>query len=93
MLSEFTGAARELSEALFINPYLTDDCARTLSEALEMPTTEQAKRMRALRGVVKRNNSYKWVGDMLADAASTRGQSQTNRTRGGVTNRLSVTPM
>jgi trehalose 6-phosphate synthase len=94
VLSEFAGAARELGEALAINPYLTDDCARILSEALEMPTTEQARRMRALRGVVKRNNSYKWVGDMLADAASVRGESHTNRrVRGRVANPLSATLM
>jgi trehalose 6-phosphate synthase len=94
VLSEFAGAARELNEALPINPYMTDDCAKTLVDALNMPTTEQVKRMRALRAVVKRNNSYKCVGDMLADAASVRGQFQTNRrARGRVASRMSATAM
>jgi trehalose 6-phosphate synthase len=87
VLSEFAGAACELTEALSINPYLTEDCARTLAEALNMSVDEQARRMRALRAVVNRNNSYKWASDILADAAAER-----NRRRQGLRPRRRVAP-
>jgi trehalose 6-phosphate synthase len=87
VLSEFAGAARELSEALLVNPYLLDDCALRLAEGLRMPATEQAARMRALRTVVKGSNSYKWARDILADAAAERRQSRDGlRARRGVSN-------
>jgi trehalose 6-phosphate synthase len=69
ILSEHTGAARELPQALIINPYATDACARTLGEALAMTTEEQRTRMRGLRAVVAQFNAYRWAGEMLADAA------------------------
>jgi trehalose 6-phosphate synthase len=69
ILSELTGAARELLQALIINPYATDACARTLGEALAMTTEEQRTRMRGLRSVVAHFNAYRWAGEMLADAA------------------------
>jgi trehalose 6-phosphate synthase len=82
ILSEFAGAARELSDALSINPYASDDCARTLAEALTMPIEEQARRMRGMRAVVQRSNSYKWAADILADAATMRPRF--GRKRGAV---------
>jgi trehalose 6-phosphate synthase len=81
VLSEFAGAARELSEALFINPYLSDDCGRTLGDALTMTAAEQVRRMRALRAVVKAGNAYKWARDILADAAAERTQSRESLAR------------
>jgi trehalose 6-phosphate synthase len=70
ILSDFAGAARELNEALSINPYASDDCATTLAGALAMPVDEQARRMRSMRAVVERGNSYKWARDILADVGS-----------------------
>src|SRR5262249_40382649 len=58
ILSELAGAARELPQALIINPYATDACARTLGEALAMTTEEQRTRMRRLRSLVARFNAY-----------------------------------
>src|SRR4029077_20305040 len=37
ILSEFAGAAAELTEALQVNPYDTDQMAARISEAIEMP--------------------------------------------------------
>src|SRR2546430_8785439 len=39
ILSQFTGAARELPEAIIVNPYDTDQCAAALQMALSMPAT------------------------------------------------------
>src|SRR5262245_12766484 len=72
VLSKFTGAARELSGALMINPYAIHETAGALFEALRMPGEEQSHRMRAMRSIVAEFNTYRWAGVMLADAARLR---------------------
>jgi trehalose 6-phosphate synthase len=69
VLSRLTGAARELTDALLVNPYAIDDSALALARALEMTPEEQASRMRAMRAVVAEFNAYRWVVEMLSDAA------------------------
>ena len=69
ILSQFTGASRELPEALIVNPYDADQCAAALHLALTMPADEQRDRMRFMRGVVREFNVYRWAGRMLLDAA------------------------
>jgi trehalose 6-phosphate synthase len=69
ILSQFTGAARELPEALIVNPYDADQCAAALHLALTMPATEQRDRMRLMRNLVGEFNVYRWAGRMLLDAA------------------------
>ena len=54
VLSQFTGAARELTEALIVNPYDLDEASAALAAALEMPLDEQRDRMRAMRVVRRR---------------------------------------
>jgi trehalose 6-phosphate synthase len=72
VLSRFTGAARELTEALIVNPYDLNQASAALLAALEMSPREQAERMRALRGVVSEFNVYRWAGQILTDAARAR---------------------
>ncbi len=74
ILSQFTGAARELPEALIVNPYSSDQCADALKYALEMPPEEQRSRMRAMRSLVQEFNVYRWAGKMLIDASRVRNQ-------------------
>jgi trehalose 6-phosphate synthase len=69
ILSQFTGASRELPEALVVNPYDADQCAAALHVALTMPEADQRDRMRFMRGVVREFNVYRWAGRMLLDAA------------------------
>jgi trehalose-6-phosphate synthase len=69
VLSRFTGAARELHEALIINPYHIEQGADALYMALTMPQSEQRERMRSMRLLVKDFNVYRWAGRMLIDAA------------------------
>jgi trehalose 6-phosphate synthase len=69
VLSQFTGASRELPEALVINPYDADQCAAALHLALTMPADEQQDRMRLMRGLIAEFNVYRWAGRMLLDAA------------------------
>ncbi len=76
ILSQFTGAARELPEALIVNPYNIDQGATALHIALEMPVTEQRARMRAMRNLIQEFNVYRWAGRMLMDAAFTRRKAR-----------------
>lgn len=72
ILSEFAGAARELPDALIINPYDTEQFAEAIRYAVEMDTTERSRRMERLRHVVGDNNVYRWAGNLLGELAETR---------------------
>ncbi len=69
ILSPFTGAARELTDAILVNPYATDHLAEAIKEALEMPVGEKQRRMRRMRAVVQENNVYKWAADIITEMA------------------------
>ena len=72
VLSQFTGAARELHDALPVNPYHVDQCAEVMDRALRMPLDEQRVRMRSMRRLVQEHNVYRWAGAMLLDASRLR---------------------
>jgi len=76
ILSQFTGAARELPEALVVNPYDSDQCAAALDVALTMPLRQQRARMRLMRGLLREFNVYRWAGRMLLDAAVVRRRAR-----------------
>jgi trehalose-6-phosphate synthase len=66
ILSTFAGAARELSDAVQINPFATDAVADSIFVALTMPPEEQEKRMRRMRETVAENNVYRWAGKLIS---------------------------
>jgi trehalose 6-phosphate synthase len=72
VLSQFTGAARELTEALIVNPYDVRQAGDALAAALRMPAAEQRERMESMRRLVSEFNVYRWAGRMLIDAAELR---------------------
>ena len=72
VLSQFTGAANELHEALIVNPYHVEQTAEALYQGLTMPEYEQQERMRSMRALVQDFNVYRWAGRMLLDAARVR---------------------
>jgi trehalose 6-phosphate synthase len=72
VLSEFTGAARDLTEALIVNPYDLRQASDALAAALRMPPAEQRERMRSMRRALSEFNVYRWAGRMLIDAAELR---------------------
>ncbi|MBL0143189.1 MAG: trehalose-6-phosphate synthase [Betaproteobacteria bacterium] len=74
ILSQFAGAARELPEALIVNPYDTEQCAAAVRDALAMPPDEQRARMRSMRALLMEFNVYRWAGRMLLDAARMRNR-------------------
>jgi trehalose 6-phosphate synthase len=76
VLSQFTGAARELTEALIVNPYDLDAASDALAAALELSREEQRDRMRSMRAFLSEFNVYRWAGRMLADAARLRSRDR-----------------
>lgn len=79
ILSQFTGAARELTEAVVINPYDIDQFAAALHLGLTMPKLEQRARMQSMRGLIQEFNVYRWAGRMLIDAARMRQKERVMR--------------
>ena len=67
ILSPFTGAALELTDALIVNPYDVERFADSVREAVEMPRQERQVRMANMRAVVQENNIYKWAARSLVD--------------------------
>ena len=72
ILSTFAGAARELSDALLVNPYDVMQLSEAIHTALEMPDAEQAKRMQWMRRVVREHNIYRWAANLLSDLTEIR---------------------
>jgi trehalose 6-phosphate synthase len=72
ILSQFTGASRELKDALIVNPYSIEEMAEAIRAALEMGPAEQKARMRGMRETLKNRNIYYWAGDLIAALAQVR---------------------
>jgi len=67
ILSQFTGAARELSETVFINPYDPEQFSEGIYSALKLSDKERKKRMIKIRHVVQQNNIFRWAGKILSE--------------------------
>jgi len=65
ILSELTGAAQELADALIINPYEERGFTAAIERAIEMPVWERRRRMQALRRTVAGRDVLAWASDIL----------------------------
>ncbi|RKS86259.1 trehalose 6-phosphate synthase [Microbacterium sp. AG790] len=74
VLSEFTGAADELSQAVKVNPHDIDGLKDAIMAAVEMQPAEQARRMRGLRRRVRDHDVADWSRRFLADLDAVRKQ-------------------
>jgi len=72
LLSCFTGAIREFTEALAINPYATEEFAEAIRMAVIMPKGEQKRRMAAMRKIIQENNVYRWAGSIISELSGLR---------------------
>ncbi len=72
ILSPFTGASRELNDALIVNPYDTDQLADAIHTALEMDASERRARMRRMRSSVRYNNVFRWAGSLIGELCDMR---------------------
>jgi trehalose-6-phosphate synthase len=66
ILSRFTGSARELIDALLVNPFSVEEIAEAVHSALTMPDDERRRRMQRMREQVAKNNVYRWAGRILS---------------------------
>jgi len=72
ILSQFTGAARELRDALMVNPYDVERVANTIQYALVMQPEDRQRRMERMRRVVQENNVYRWAGNLITELSEIR---------------------
>jgi trehalose-6-phosphate synthase len=72
ILSQFTGAARELRDALLINPYDTDQTAEAIRVALEMEPAEKQMRVHHMRKIIREHNIYRWAGNLVTELCELR---------------------
>ena len=83
VLSEFAGAARELADALIVNPYDIEQFAEAIRSGLEMEADERRTRMLRLARQVEEHNIYRWAAQFLTELAATRtvGADGTNSSK------------
>ena len=72
ILSRFTGASHELSDALVVNPYDTEELAQSIHRALEMSPEERRMRMQRMRAMVRERNIYRWAGNLIGELCEIR---------------------
>ena len=72
ILSRFTGAARDLRDAIIVNPYDIQASSDAIAQALEMDVSEMADRMRRMRRSVKEHNIYWWAGSLIGELCELR---------------------
>jgi trehalose 6-phosphate synthase len=66
VLSQFAGAAEEMTEALIVNPYDIDDMAENLYRALQMPLEERQSRQKALLARIRKQDARAWLDGFLS---------------------------
>jgi len=71
ILSEFAGAARELPDALVVNPYDIEQFVEAIRQGMEMNSVERYARMQRLSNQVAENNIYRWAANLLTALANT----------------------
>jgi trehalose 6-phosphate synthase len=85
MLSRFTGASRELRDALVVNPYDTEEMSEAIHSGLEMDAKERRARMQRMREIVKEQNIYRWAGTLIAELCQVRLDTGGEGKKGKVT--------
>ena len=72
ILSTFAGAARELHDAMLVNPYDVQQMSEAILRSLEMSEEEQGTRMRHMRDNIREHNIYRWAASLLSDLTEIR---------------------
>lgn len=65
ILSKFTGASRELNEAIGVNPYAIEEISDAIHASLTMSPKRQQRRMKLMREQIAHQNVYRWAGRLL----------------------------
>ncbi len=67
VLSQFTGAARELTDTVLVNPYDREQFCEGIYQALNFSEEETKKRISKMRQIVKQNNIFRWAGKIISE--------------------------
>jgi trehalose 6-phosphate synthase len=67
ILSQFTGASRELRDAIIINPYDVEEMADAIQSALTLNPSERQERMKRMYTIVRERNIYRWAGKLIGE--------------------------
>jgi trehalose-6-phosphate synthase len=65
ILSKFTGASRELTDAFIVNPYSTEEVADAIANSITMSSEERFRRMSSMRDKVRSRSAYHWASDLI----------------------------
>lgn len=76
ILSRFTGASRELHDALMVNPYDIDQSAEAMRFALTMSGQDQRERMERMRQTIQEHNVYRWAASLISELGKVRPVSE-----------------
>jgi trehalose 6-phosphate synthase/phosphatase len=71
VLSEMAGSAKELPEAILINPNNREEVAAALKQALEMDAQEQVRRNTIMQNRLRHYDVKRWAMDFLIELLST----------------------
>ena len=72
ILSEMAGAAKELGEAITVNPNNEEEVAEALREALEMSEEEQVARNKIMQRRLQRYNVIRWATEFMEKLEGTK---------------------
>jgi trehalose 6-phosphate synthase/phosphatase len=81
ILSEMAGAAKELGEALILNPFHKEEFSDALAKALTMPRQEQVRRNKVLQERLRRYDINRWASEFLQGLAATQKAAAARRAR------------
>ena len=81
ILSEMAGAAKEMGEAIIVNPFHREDFARALEQALTMPPEEQIRRNQILQDRLRRYDVVRWADDFVQSLLSMQKTEAARRAR------------
>lgn len=81
ILSELAGAARELGEAITVNPFNIEEIARSIKKALEMPDAMKMQSIRSMQQRLKRYDITRWANDFLDRLKQTKNAQRSINTK------------
>ena len=92
MLSEMAGAAKELGEAVLVNPNHCGEIAAAISAALNIPQEEQTRRLQIMQARLQRYTVHRWANDFVQATLGTADTKKKYETQGlsGGTRKLLV---
>jgi len=81
ILSEMAGAAKELSDAILVNPNDEAEMVESIKRALEMPVKEQQRRMQIMQQTVSKYTIFQWVDLFIGNLRGLKARQEAMATK------------